>query len=125
VAILANADEAAAVSAKLAELGGKPDRTRVGRSRSGSQTVAAEAPAEVAEARLKRRSQRQSKRKAPHRPPPDRWRLHANGASSYGLTKRELMDDPGRRRVIRRLAQDRNCGKAYTCTGCSTNPVSR
>ncbi len=53
VAILANADEAAAVSAKLAELGGKPESHAV----------------------LKRRSQRQSKRKAPHRPPPDRWRL--------------------------------------------------
>jgi hypothetical protein len=51
VAILANADEAAAVSAKLAELGGKPESHAVSEEVvQEAQTVAAEAPAEVAEA---------------------------------------------------------------------------
>jgi hypothetical protein len=51
VAILANADEAAAVSAKLAELGGKPESHAVTEEAvQEAQTVAAEAPEEVAEA---------------------------------------------------------------------------
>jgi hypothetical protein len=51
VAILANADEAAAVSAKLAELGGKPESHAVSEEVvQEAQTVAAEAPEEVAEA---------------------------------------------------------------------------
>ena len=99
VCILAAPDEAAAVSAKLAELGGQPESHEVSEEVvQEAETAAAETPEE---AQPKRRPQKRTQ----NRPPPDRWRLAQTASIALAArSRREPMDDPGRRGFICRLS---------------------
>ena len=102
VCILAAPDEAAAVSAKLAELGGQPESHEVSEEVvQEAEAAAAEAPEEAAEAPAEAPAA-EAGRKTGRRLIGGDWRKRRRIALA-ARSRREPMDDPGRRGFICRL----------------------